>query len=128
MPALLFYITLPFIYLISLLPFRILYVVSDIIYVVLYKIIGYRKKVVLSNLRNSFPEKSEQEIKTICNKFYHYFCDLVLETLKTLTISPASVHRHIKFEDKRILERFKKENRSVIIVMGHFGNWEMGGP
>lgn len=124
----LYYITLPFIYLVSLLPFRVMYILSDVLYIVLYKLIGYRKKVVLTNLRNSFPEKSEQEIQIISNKFYHYFGDLVLETLKTLTISPAAVKKHITFEGAALFERFKKENRSVIIVMGHYGNWELGGP
>jgi len=105
-----------------------LYLLSDVTYIVLFRIIGYRKKVVLTNLRNSFPEKSEQEIRMIRKNFYHYFCDLVLETLKTLTISPAAVKRHILFKDISVLERFKAENKSVILVMGHFGNWELGGP
>lgn len=126
MSALLYYITVPFIYLISFLPFRILYILSDVTYILLYKLIGYRKKIVLANLRNSFPEKSEEEINRICKAFYHYFCDLVLETFKTLTISPAVVSRHIIFEDSGIIEKFKRENKSIIIVTGHMGNWEMG--
>src|SRR5205807_1466043 len=55
------------------------------------------------------------------------FCDLTLETIKTLTITPASINRHVKFEDTSIIEKYKKENKSIIIVMGHIGNWELGG-
>src|ERR1051325_8592340 len=127
MDALLYYITLPFLYLISLLPFRILYLFSDLLCFVLFNIIGYRKKVILNNLRNSFPDKSADEIKIISNKFHHYFCDLVLETIKTLTITAASANRHFIFEDVSIVEKYKKENKSIIIVMGHLGNWELGG-
>ncbi len=127
MDVLLYYITVPFIYLISLLPFRIMYMLSDVIYIILYKVVGYRKEIVLTNLRNAFPEKSEKEINGICKKFYRYFCDLALETIKTLTISPSSANRHFNFEDAAIIEKFRNENKSIIIVMGHLGNWELGG-
>src|ERR1700754_1115276 len=66
-----YYIALPFIYLLSLLPFRALYFVSDIFYLVLYHIIGYRRKIVFNNLRNSFPDKSDAEIKALSKRFYH---------------------------------------------------------
>ena len=128
MGALLYYISFPFIYLISLLPFRALYFLSDLFYVLVYKLIGYRRKVTINNLRKSFPDKPEKEIKDIGRTFYHYLCDLALEIIKTLTISPADVDKHIRFEDTALIERFKSENRSIIIVLGHFGNWELGGP
>ena len=82
-----FYIALPLFYIISLLPFPLFYLLSDGIYFLLYRIIGYRKTVVYENLKNSFPEKTHEELKEIEKKFYHYLCDLFLETLKTLTIS-----------------------------------------
>lgn len=81
----------------------------------------------MSNLRNAFPEKSSREIKNICRKFYRYLCDFSLETLKTLTISPASVKRHVLMENNEVFEQLKTANQSAIIVMGHFGNWELGG-
>ena len=80
-----YYLALPFIYGISLLPFPLLYLLSDGIYFIIYRVLGYRKQVVFTNLRNSFPGKSEEEIKTIAKRFYRWFCDLTLETLKTLT-------------------------------------------
>ncbi len=122
-----YYIVLPILYFISYLPFRALYILSDILYVVLYCIIGYRKKVVLQNLSNSFPEKKEQEINLICNQFYRYFCDLILETLKTLTITPEEVMKHVKIEDESIFKTYYEKKQSIIVVMGHMGNWELAG-
>lgn len=127
MAAVAYYIALPFIYLISILPFRVLYIFSDFIYLIIFTLIGYRKKVVYENLRNSFPDKSEEEIDKIARKFYEFFCDLVLETLKTLTISKKALRKHVKFDDVSVFEKYAAQNQSVIIVMGHLGNWELGG-
>src|ERR1039458_6752740 len=91
MQAVSYYIALPFLYLISLLPFWFLYGLSDFFFVIMYYVLGYRKKVVMQNLRNSFPEKSEKELKKIAIAFYKYFCDLFLETFKTLTISKQEI-------------------------------------
>lgn len=129
MSALAYYLLLPLIYLISFLPFRLLYLVSDAVYVLLYYVTGYRKKVVLQNLRNSFPEKSEAEIRYICKDFYHYLCDLFLETFKTLTISKDAMVAHCSFTPATIqlFDRFAEEKKSVLLVMGHKGNWEWAG-
>lgn len=127
MGKLLFYITLPILYGISFLPFWVLQRISDGIYIVVYNLLGYRKKVVFQNLKNSFPEKSEEELKVIQKKFYKYFCDLILETLKTLTISPSSLSKHVTFEDLEVFKKYNETKQSIIIVMGHFGNWELGG-
>jgi Kdo2-lipid IVA lauroyltransferase/acyltransferase len=127
MAALAYYIFLPLIYGISLLPFRLLYILSDFIYLILYKILGYRTEVVNTNLKNSFPEKSEKEIKEIQDQFYRYFCDLILESLKTLTISQSTTRKHVDLKRLTVFKEFYKQGRSVIIVMGHYGNWELAG-
>lgn len=129
MNAVVYYLALPFIYLISYLPFWVMYRVSDICYIILYYLVGYRKGVVLQNLRNSFPEKSEREIKQISKEFYHYFCDLILETLKTLTIRPKAVRKRVVLAEKdlEVFARFYRQQQSVMIVMGHWGNWELAG-
>ena len=127
MQVLIYYLSLPFIYFISLLPFSVLYLFSDLIYIILFKVIKYRENVVIFNLRNSFPQKSDREIKLIARKFYKYFCDLILETIKTLTISPSDVRKHLYFEDLSLFKKYYEQSKSVIIVMGHFGNWELGG-
>ena len=95
MNALVYYISLPLLYAIAVLPPFLRYRVADFIYVLVYYVIGYRKKVVMTNLRNSFPEKSDKELQTIQRKFYRYFCDLVVETLKTLTVSPNALRKRL---------------------------------
>jgi KDO2-lipid IV(A) lauroyltransferase len=127
MAAVVYYFSLPLIYLVSLLPFRLLYLLSDLAYVLVYKIFRYRTKVVRKNLENAFPEKSAAEIKDIEVAFYHHFCDLMLETFKTLTITPDALKEHVRFDDTSVFEKQYKQGQSVIIVMGHFGNWELGG-
>lgn len=129
MGAIGFYIGLPFIYLISIIPFPIFYWVSDFFFVLLYYIIGYRKKVVYQNLKNSFPEKSHEELKAIERKFYHYLCDLFLETFKTLTISKREAVTRCAFTEQTtdLFNKLNNEKRSCIIVMGHYGNWEWAG-
>lgn len=122
-----YYIALPFIYGIALLPFPLLYLFSDLLHLVLYRLIGYRTDVVLTNLRNSFPEKSEAEIRAIASRFYSWFCDLTLETLKTLTISPATVRQRVTFDGVDLLRDFARREQSIILVLGHFGNWELAG-
>ncbi len=129
MPGLLYYLTLPFIYLLSILPFRLLYLLSDGVFILLFHIIGYRKEVVRKNLRNSFPQKTAAEIDLIAKNFYRYFCDLTLETFKTLTISPSKMLKHCSLEPEAeaLFKKLAEEEKSIIIVMGHKGNWEWAG-
>ncbi|MCD6063170.1 MAG: lipid biosynthesis acyltransferase [Flavipsychrobacter sp.] len=129
MQAIVYYLVLPFIYLVSLLPFGALYAVSDFMYVVLYKLLGYRKEVVLTNLRKSFPEKTEKEIEQIASDYYKYLCDLFLETFKTLTVDKKTMLKHCYFSPQalKVFNDLAAENKSVVLVMGHFGNWEWAG-
>lgn len=125
--ALLFYVLYPVIYLVASLPFRALYRLSDFLYYVL-NLTGYRKKVVIQNLKNSFPEKSTGEINSICEAYYRYLCDLILETLKTLKMTAREAQEHCSFQRVAWLEKLYEEKKSFIIVMGHYGNWEWAGP
>jgi len=124
-----FYIVLPLLYFISILPFSLFYLLSDVLYFLIYKVVGYRKKVVYENLKNSFPEKTEIELKELEKKFFHYLCDLVLETIKTLTISKKEALIRCAFNEKAIaiFKQLNDEKKSCILVMGHFGNWEWAG-
>jgi Kdo2-lipid IVA lauroyltransferase/acyltransferase len=127
MHALSFYLLYPFIYLIACLPFRALYIFSDFLYFII-RLTGYRRKVVLANLKNSFPEKSQAEIYLICNNYYRYLCDLVLETFKTLRMTEKETLERVKFHNTSWLEKLYQDKRSIMIVMGHYGNWEWAGP
>lgn len=129
MSALIYYLTLPFIYLLSVLPFRLLYIISDGLYFFLYYIVGYRKAVVHANLTNSFPQKTPAEILMLEKKFFCYFCDLLLETFKTLSISPEKMLQRCSMDPAAaaLFNDLAEENKSIIIVMGHNGNWEWAG-
>jgi len=124
--AVIYYLSLPFIYLVSILPFKLLYLFSDFLNLVLFRLIGYRKKVVLDNLHHSFPEKTEKELYKIYRKFYAHLCDFFLETIKTLTISKENLLKRCQFTPEAfdVFSRFADQNKSILLVMGHNGNWE----
>lgn len=114
-----------FVYPSSHLPLSILYFFTDVFYFLIYYLIGYRKKVIFQNLRNSFPEKSEQEIKSIAQKFYRHFTDLLAEGVKNLSISQKQLLKRVKIENSELMQRLYNEKRSVILVSGHYNNWEL---
>jgi len=122
-------LALPWIYLVSILPFPVLYAVSDVLYFLVFHIAGYRKKIVLNNLTSAFPEKSPQEILKLRREYYHWFCDLILESFKTLTISQAEMLKHCSMSESaaKLFDGYYEKGQHVIIVMGHFGNWEWAG-
>ena len=122
-----YYLSLPFIYLLSWLPLSVLYLISGLMYGLVFHVIGYRKQVVLENLRNAFPEKSPDEIDHISRQFYRYFCDLSLETIKFLTISQDKLKKRVSCDNIELLEAFKQKQQSIILVLGHLGNWEWAG-
>ena len=127
MQAFFFYLAYPFIYLIASLPFRVLYTASDLLYHVL-RLTGYRQEVVLENLKNSFPDKSPREIEVLSRTYYRYLCDLILETLKTLTMTEKEAREHCVFHSVEWLDKLFDDKKSIILVMGHYGNWEWAGP
>lgn len=110
---------------ISLLPFSVLYVISDFLYLLIYYVAGYRKKVVFSNIRNSFPEKTDKECSVISKLFYRHFCDLVVESLKAFTISEKQVQKRVICKHPEIINSYFEQNKSVIIAGGHYNNWEL---
>lgn len=115
------------VFLFSGLPFRVLYVISDGVYFLIYYLAGYRKKVVFSNLRNSFPEKSEKEIEIIAHKFYHYLCDILVESLKAFSMSETNVVKRYSYENTEFLDDLCRQGKSVVCVGGHYNNWEWSG-
>lgn len=111
-------------YAISLLPFRLLYVLADIECFMLYHVIRYRRGVVRRNLITSFPDKSEQEIVQIEKRFYHWFCDYFLEAVKLLSISDAELCRRFTIINSEEVEQCFKEGQDVAAILGHYCNWE----
>lgn len=110
--------------LISRLPFKVLYAISDIVYVFVYVLVGYRKKVVRKNLTSSFPEKSEKELRDIERKFYHWLCDYFVETLKLLSITPEEMKKHLEYRGLEDIKAVRKEGQGVSAYLGHHCNWE----
>lgn len=119
-----FYIAYGFIRLIALLPFGILYLISDFFYFLLYSVFAYRKKVVAENLAYAFPEKSTDERKKIEKSFYHHFCDFLLESVKVLHMSKTQVDKRFVFKNIDILDNYYQKHQNVVLVSGHYGNWE----
>lgn len=116
-----------FLYLISLLPFWILYLISDLLFLLVFYVVGYRRKVVQENLRNAFPEKSEAERKSIERKYFRYLADLIVEIVKLFTISEKELHKRLEPINKELLDHYFSQGKSVIGAVGHYGNWEMAG-
>ncbi|MEN8927404.1 MAG: hypothetical protein ABF242_02700 [Flavobacteriales bacterium] len=109
---------------ISVLPHFILYGVSNVMFVVIYSI-GYRKKVITSNIRGSFPSKSDKEIKKIVREFYRHFCDLVLESVKNFSISEKQVRKRVEFENLDVLDKLYDQDKNIISMTSHYCNWEL---
>lgn len=109
---------------ITLLPMRILYLFSDFVYLIICYFPGYRKKVVRTNLKNSFPEKTEKELKTIERKFYHHFADLVVEILAMTHLFKKQLAKRVSITNLELLHRLYDEKRDVAVVVAHYGNWE----
>lgn len=121
-----YYIVFAFWYLLSLLPLRALYFISDLLYYPLYYVVRYRRKVVRKNLTASFPEKTKEEITRIEKKFYAWFCDYVVETIKQFTMSEAEMKRRMTFSGvDDIAAAMEKEGKNFCFVyLGHYCNWE----
>jgi len=109
----------------SLVPFPILYAFSDVLYFLMYYVVGYRKKVVMENLKNSFPDKTKEERVRIAKKFYRHFCDVTLESLKLFTISDEDARTRMIYHNAAVMDKYFDQGKSVIVAMAHYNNWEM---
>jgi len=124
MAAIGFYIFYGLNWVITLLPLSVLYLFSYPLYFVLYYFPSYRRKVVTNNLRNSFPEKTEQERKCIEKKFYKHLADLFIETLKLTHLSKEQMMKRFTVSNLEVIDRLLEEKRDTIAVLGHYNNWE----
>lgn len=109
-----------------IIPFRLLYGISDVLFPFVYHILKYRRKVARGNLAGSFPEKSERELLEIEKKFYRYFCDLLLESLKGITMPAKQIIRRHKMMNPEFADLYINKKQSIIALTAHYGNWEWG--
>jgi Kdo2-lipid IVA lauroyltransferase/acyltransferase len=114
-------------YLLSLLPYKLIFLISDFLYIIVYYLVGYRKAIVFNNIRNSFPEKNDKEIKIIAKKFYHNLCDLIFELIKANYLSFNRLQKTFEFTNVDLLNKYYEQGRSVLYVCGHTPNWEIAG-
>jgi KDO2-lipid IV(A) lauroyltransferase len=124
MDAIGYYIFYGINWIITLLPLRILYIFSDLLYLILYYLVSYRRVVVATNLKNSFPEKTEEELKVIEKKFYRHLSDLLVETFKLTHMSMKEQKKRFTYSNLQIIDKLREEKRDIIAVLGHYNNWE----
>ncbi len=119
------YLSVELLKVVAFLPFGFFYFAGDIIYLLSFHLIGYRRKVVYNNLRNSFPEKSEEEIHQIEKKYYRHFGDMIVEPIKCHGVSLKTIRKRVVYTNPEVLSALYDQGRDVVLVSGHYGNWEM---
>lgn len=124
MQFLIYIISFPFLWLISKLPFKLFYWFSDGIYVLIYYIIGYRKKIVRHNILIALPNLSESERLKIEKKFYRHMCDMFLEMIKTMSISTEEMKKRFKITNIEVVKEYEQKNKSIILLASHYASWE----
>lgn len=118
-------------WLLALLPFRAIYILSDGLYFLLRYVVHYRRRIIRRNLRNAFPEKPEEELGEIEHKFYHYICDYMLEEIKMLSISFDELCRRMEYDNKEVFLEMIEKHGGIVLLIPHYANFEwiigMGG-
>ncbi|NOR73616.1 MAG: lipid A biosynthesis acyltransferase, partial [Draconibacterium sp.] len=113
-----------FLRLIAIFPYWMIFILSNMFYIVVYYIIGYRKKVVKENLQKSFPEKNEVEIQEISKKFFRHFCDLSLEAIKTHGMSESDANKRMIVKNADVVNQYYNQGKSVVVLTMHYNSWE----
>ena len=124
MQFLIFALVYPFIWLLSKLPMRILYIISDALFLLIYYVFKYRKKVVIENLNLAFPEKSNAEKKKISKKFFKHFADLFMETIKAISINKKEILKRYKYKNPELVKEYLDKGKSIAFISAHQANWE----
>jgi Kdo2-lipid IVA lauroyltransferase/acyltransferase len=124
MHLILYILVYPILWLISKLPFRVLYFLSDIIGFITYYILGYRKSIVRENINLTLPHLSEKDRLQVEKKFYSHLCDMFLEMVKTLSITDKQIGERFKFRNIEVVNDLEKQNKSIILITGHYASYE----
>ncbi|MES2829389.1 MAG: lysophospholipid acyltransferase family protein [Bacteroidota bacterium] len=120
------YIGISFLNLLSALPLSFLYLLSSGGYYILYYILRYRKHIVNTNLKKSFPNKSLEEVIKIEKSYFRYLSDLIFEVIKLATMSDKEIQERVKFNNLELVEAYINRGESILACTGHYGNWELG--
>lgn len=118
------YIAISLLYAVALLPLGVLYVLSDVTYFMLYYVVRYRRNMVRTNLRNSFPGKTDADIRQIERKFYLHLCDCIFETIKLLHVSDKEMQKRVVTKNVELVEKMASTGKPAILYIAHHGNWE----
>ncbi|OCB78594.1 lysophospholipid acyltransferase family protein [Flavobacterium crassostreae] len=124
MQFLVFLIAYPLLWLVSILPFPVFYALSDVLYFLMYYVVGYRKKTVKANLALALPNRTDQERLQIEKKFYHHLCDLFLEMTKTMTMSSTEMNKRFVITNPELLKEYEKKGKSIMLLASHYASWE----
>lgn len=124
MDLILYLLVYPLIWLMSYLPMTILYFFSDVLYLIIYYVFGYRKKVVLNNLKIAFPDKEDQEIQKISKRFFRHLTDLIVESIKSFSISKKEVSKRYRYTNPELVNGLVAQGKSIALVGAHQANWE----
>ncbi len=124
MQRLVFWLVYPFLWIISKFPFWLFYKVSDLVFLLVYYVVGYRRKTVIQNLQLALPNKSMEEYKAISKKFYSHMCDMFLEMVKSISIPNDELKKRFTFSNIHEIERIRELNKSIILICGHYASYE----
>lgn len=124
MQFLVYLIVYPLLWLISILPFRLLYAFSDVVYILIYRIIGYRTKTVQANLKLALPHLSDKERKRIEKTFYKHLCDMFLEMVKTMGISQKEMEKRFKLTNLDVYKNLETKGKSIALITAHYATYE----
>ncbi len=118
------YLLIPLLRLLAFLPLPVLYGIGNFLYLILYYLVGYRKKVISDNLQKCFPEWDEKQRKKTIKDYYHYLCDLSMETIKLDRLNETELKRRVVLSNPEVFERLNREGKSCVVLMSHYCNWE----
>lgn len=124
MQYIVYILTYPFLWILSMLPFRILYLLSDCLYFLIYSVFGYRKKVVRDNLALTLPHLSDEDRLVIEKKSYHHFFDMFLEMAKTITISTDEINKRFVITNLDLIKEYESKGKSIMLLVSHYASWE----
>lgn len=121
------FIVLAWFRLLTLLPLKVLFLFSEVLTFIVYRLVGYRKRVVFNNLQNSFPKQNNKQIKYVARKYFRHLSVMIVENMYLRFVSKKKFSSLLSVDDLALLEEFYKQGKNLIIMTGHFGNWEYGG-